>query len=579
LIGIADGPCADTLRAPIEAVGVKGSIIATRAQVNFGTIFSCDNSFFPDSLHLVNKGNAPIDILRLRLASGATSGYRIETTLTSPSQSLAPTDSLAIILAIGTDRSGDIVDTLIIELDQPEQPVIRIPLIGRRERADLLVHDASGQSITVADFAILNACDPDAEREFRIVNAGTVVDSVTITTTGASFALIDAETIVLQPGADTVIRVRASMSAPGKETGMLLVRSMPCSLSLDVDLAAEYRRVALASDSAIAFGGRAGTAPRDTFIVVRNMSNAPIQVDGASIAPPFSLLTQPPFTIGANDSITLQLRYQPRGENDSARGILLLHHQLPCPDSLPVALSASSEERFIVTVRGGQARGRWGTRVMVPIAFESRRSAPVRSIDLAVAASPILLDPKGARIHGATATGWTVSTTSYDHATGTLNLRLTAGDGAAPLSTTDTLLLIEYEVLRGKEIASDVTIAASGLPSNITAFTEPGDFALEDYCDAYGRLLGIQGNLALDQNAPNPFNPTTTIEFETPFQGHVLLVVYDGIGREIARLVDEELPAGRRRVRFDARDLPSGIYTYKLNIGLQVLSRQMVVTK
>jgi hypothetical protein len=85
--------------------------------------------------------------------------------------------------------------------------------------------------------------------------------------------------------------------------------------------------------------------------------------------------------------------------------------------------------------------------------------------------------------------------------------------------------------------------------------------------------------VALEQNVPNPFNPETIIEFETAFEGQVVLAIYDGVGREVMRPVDEVLPAGRRRIRFDARDLPSGVYTYKLITGLQVLSRQMVVTK
>ncbi len=119
----------------------------------------------------------------------------------------------------------------------------------------------------------------------------------------------------------------------------------------------------------------------------------------------------------------------------------------------------------------------------------------------------------------------------------------------------------------------------SDLPTNVVSFTNAGSFALEDYCDAYGRLLRVTGNVALDQNVPNPFNPETIIEFETAFRGPVQLVVYDGLGNEVARPIDEELPAGRRRVRFDARALASGVYTYKLVTGLQVLMRRMVVTK
>ena len=72
---------------------------------------------------------------------------------------------------------------------------------------------------------------------------------------------------------------------------------------------------------------------------------------------------------------------------------------------------------------------------------------------------------------------------------------------------------------------------------------------------------------ALRQNFPNPFNPSTEILFDLPEDAMVLLVVYDVLGREVARLVQEELPAGTHRVRFDAGNLPSGVYFYRIQAG------------
>ena len=77
----------------------------------------------------------------------------------------------------------------------------------------------------------------------------------------------------------------------------------------------------------------------------------------------------------------------------------------------------------------------------------------------------------------------------------------------------------------------------------------------------------IPETYALRQNFPNPFNPSTEILFDLPEDAMVLLVVYDVLGREVARLVQEELPAGTHRARFDAGNFPSGVYFYRIQAG------------
>jgi len=84
---------------------------------------------------------------------------------------------------------------------------------------------------------------------------------------------------------------------------------------------------------------------------------------------------------------------------------------------------------------------------------------------------------------------------------------------------------------------------------------------------------------ALEQNFPNPFNPGTTIAFEVPVRGGVVLRVYNLLGQQVAELVNEVLPAGRHRVSFDAGLLPSGVYFYRLNAGGAAAVRRMVLAR
>jgi hypothetical protein len=85
--------------------------------------------------------------------------------------------------------------------------------------------------------------------------------------------------------------------------------------------------------------------------------------------------------------------------------------------------------------------------------------------------------------------------------------------------------------------------------------------------------------LQLAQNYPNPFNPSTTIRFELPESEHVNLSVYTLTGQQIAQLVNETRSAGVHEVRFDAGNLASGIYVYRITAGSAVQTRRMTLVK
>ncbi|NNE69306.1 MAG: DUF11 domain-containing protein [Rhodothermales bacterium] len=83
----------------------------------------------------------------------------------------------------------------------------------------------------------------------------------------------------------------------------------------------------------------------------------------------------------------------------------------------------------------------------------------------------------------------------------------------------------------------------------------------------------------LDQNYPNPFNPRTTIAFALHEAGEVTLTVHDLLGRVVATLASGVLPAGEHEVAFDAGDLPSGPYLYRLQAAGDRVDRVMVLMK
>lgn len=86
-------------------------------------------------------------------------------------------------------------------------------------------------------------------------------------------------------------------------------------------------------------------------------------------------------------------------------------------------------------------------------------------------------------------------------------------------------------------------------------------------------------SISLSQNYPNPFNPTTVISYDLPENAMVRLTVYDVLGRQVATLVNEAMPAGSHQVNFDASHLSSGMYLYRLQTGNRTLTRTMSLIK
>jgi hypothetical protein len=89
----------------------------------------------------------------------------------------------------------------------------------------------------------------------------------------------------------------------------------------------------------------------------------------------------------------------------------------------------------------------------------------------------------------------------------------------------------------------------------------------------------IASTFSLKENYPNPFNPTTTIEYSIGIAGPTKLMVYDVLGREVVKLVDEYRPIGSHKVVLNASNMPSGIYFYRLETSSFIRTQKMILMK
>ncbi len=132
----------------------------------------------------------------------------------------------------------------------------------------------------------------------------------------------------------------------------------------------------------------------------------------------------------------------------------------------------------------------------------------------------------------------------------------------------------------------------ASLPDSIQNGATVQDTFFVDYVRVYkmnptdieSNDIEIPNSYMLKQNYPNPFNPSTTIKYsipsvETHGNASVQLVVYDILGKKVATLVNKEQQPGNYEVSFNAHDLPSGMYLYRINAGNFSDTKKMLLIK
>ncbi len=117
------------------------------------------------------------------------------------------------------------------------------------------------------------------------------------------------------------------------------------------------------------------------------------------------------------------------------------------------------------------------------------------------------------------------------------------------------------------------------LADTTMADTSNAPFTLTTVSSVENKKSSQPNGFALYQNYPNPFNPETTVRFDLPEDMYVSLAVYDLLGTRVKNLVERRMTAGVHHVSFNASDLPSGIYFYRLNAGVKSFTKKMMYIK
>lgn len=148
--------------------------------------------------------------------------------------------------------------------------------------------------------------------------------------------------------------------------------------------------------------------------------------------------------------------------------------------------------------------------------------------------------------------GWNAQTIQSNVSLGADGLQYCQGDGA---DARQALIVENLWIITDSGLADNCIPTRLELDENV-----PIDFSLE-------------------QNYPNPFNPSTLITFDLPSAGQVRITIYDLTGRTVKTLVDNSFSAGRHQIKFDASQLSSGVYLYRLETPGMTATRKMMLVK
>ena len=159
------------------------------------------------------------------------------------------------------------------------------------------------------------------------------------------------------------------------------------------------------------------------------------------------------------------------------------------------------------------------------------------------------------------------------------NFKLSASGESIYLVDSDTLII--NEVAFGEQTTD---ISTGRYPNGTGSFIEMSPtFSTENYdgltdiADETSSELPIE--FSLEQNFPNPFNPTTQILISIPESGNYTLKVYNILGQEVATLLNDQVSAGNYKFYFDASNLTSGIYIYSLTGNNFTQTKKMTLLK
>lgn len=577
----AIGECNDEFRVPVRGTGLAEKLYLS-GDIDFGTVL-CDVPA-TDSVIIYNAGPESVEIAGITLDNPE----KIEITLPgSVPLTILPSDSVVVIVELKRGFYGSASGTVTVTFSDGSLTSLSATITGERSGTDTKFVDEAGEVITRFDLPLFSRCRTEIDTVIRLHNDGNIHDTLDLTS-GFPVTIISPLPIVVPPGETVSVAIRAGAGSVGRTDATVQAFSRVCIGEIEAETTVEFVDIADAlSAEALQFGRHCVDRTGTMTLTLENSASYPVDIESIGSRSGIFTWSNPSLlTVEAKGSQPVEIAFTPVDETIYDEELIVVIVS-PCRDTLRVRVTGEGDPCLLpdITLNPGRGTGRWGKRVSIPIVASGTGFDLVERLRLDLTMLRTLVHPEGIRVDDAFASDWNITGESYDHASGVLRFDLngpglTGESASSGQRNGDTLLWIDCLVLRGDDIVTPIELSqVDALPAGGGFHSDPGEFILENYCDAYGRLLRSTGDLTLKTSVPNPAHDRATIEYELPFAGHAVLTIFDQTGAEVVRLLDDSVPAGRRISVLDVSNFPSGTYHVRLSIGLQTLTQRMVVAQ
>jgi hypothetical protein len=219
------------------------------------------------------------------------------------------------------------------------------------------------------------------------------------------------------------------------------------------------------------------------------------------------------------------------------------------------------------------------TPLRIPVVLDDAITARgIDTLEISLSYGINILRLNGVDLAGGLLNGWQLEPLST--APGNYRARIIAPVGVQAQGM-GTLLTLEMAAYLADSLTSELPMTVQLVGSECQRIEiAPGRVALDSVCGMTLRLVWMSADkYSLSQNDPNPFNPTTRIAFSLAFDGPARLEVFDAVGNRVAVLVEDAMAAGSYEAVWDASNVASGVYYYRLTSGTWSATRSMVVVK
>ncbi|MDH7516148.1 MAG: choice-of-anchor D domain-containing protein [Bacteroidota bacterium] len=293
-----------------------------------------------------------------------------------------------------------------------------------------------------------------------------------------------------------------------------------------------------------------------------------------SVSPPL------PAVLAPGDSLIARMVFTPVSGGDFSGRLIHVETDEPCAESSDYTIRGSGLDDYVeANVSIPTIEGRIDEHILVPLNIDADLgTAHVTSWEGGIGFDATMLYPLRAVAEGSRSSSMNVVGT-YDLRSGEYRLK---AEGGRVEGGTGPLAFVEFLVLLGRHEQCALEPRGLGILQGRARILSQrnGTFRLTGYCAAEGRrLVAERIGTFLFPNTPNPFTASTEIPFRMERDAFVELYVLDAMGRPVGRLIASPMKAGEHRVRFDARDLPAGVYHLVLHCGGETRTRSIVLTR